>query len=380
MSKKRVLYVDDSSSMQKIVQGILREKYSVCCAFDAQTALEMMDQAMPDACLLDIEMPSIDGYELARLIRKRHDGSAVPIIFLSGMNSEAVILKSYEAGGDDFITKPIVEDELKAKLSIALSTSEKARSAASVSKEVKKAKNVAFDAMRNAADIGQLLDYVQKTIACKSFDELGEMMLGIVDEYGLSAALELRTQKKHYQYSHVGVIHPLEQRIIDLFRKEKRMMDFNNRSLINYENVSILIKNMPLGDDNRYGQLKDVLATLAQASEPVIQNLYFRKQINAQRLKLLTMTEMVEESLKRVADLHKDNKYESFRSVDGILQDAVELFHRLNMTESCEHSIIVFFTDRLKTIEERCKQSDELDEELALILRALRETLGLITV
>lgn len=380
MPKKRVLFVDDSPSMQKIVQGILKEKYSVQCASDAQAALDMMDHGMPDACLLDIEMPLIDGYELARLIRKRDDGSEVPIIFLSGMSSEAVILKSYQAGGDDFITKPVVEDELKAKLAIALTPAPASSRSGQTQVDMKKATNVALDAMRSAADIGQLLDYVQKTINCKNFDELGEMMLAIIAEYGLSAAIELRTEQKCYQYSHAGVIQPLEQQIIDRFKQDHRLMDFNNRSFVSYDNVSILIKNMPLTDDIRYGQLKDVLATLAQASEPVIQNLYFRKQVNAQRLRLLTMTEMVEESLKRVAALHEGNKYESFRNVDTILHDAIALFHTLDMTETCEHTITEFFTLRLKAFEERSKQSDALDEELGLILRALRETLGLIVV
>ena len=380
MSNKYIMFVDDSVSMQKIVESVLVEDYEVLCASGAKEALSAMDRRVPDLFLLDIEMPEVDGYELAQVIRGRRDGTKVPIVFLSSMNTEKVIVKSYEAGGTDFITKPIIGDELKAKISIALTTSNKVKNAKLNDQEVDSAKSVALDAMRSAADLGQLLGFIQGTYTCKNFDSLGHKLLDILAAYGLVAVVELRTPKKKYQYSHSDAVQPLEQSIIDRFREEKRIMDFNNRTLINYADVSLLIKNMPIDDENRYGQLKDVLATLAQASEPMILSLFLKKQMDSQRLKLLTMAEMTQSSLDRLTGLHKQNKYEYVKSQETSVENAKDLFHHLELSEHQENAITDLFLKNHKECEIRHEQNDAVDEELTLIIRALKETLGLISI
>jgi len=289
-------------------------------------------------------------------------------------------VKSYEAGGTDFITKPIVGDELKAKLSIAIATSSKFENAKRSDREVDSAKSVALDAMRNAADLGQLLGFIQGTYTCTNFDSLGHKLLDILAAYGLMAVVELRTPQKKYQYSHSDAVQPLEQRIIDRFREEQRIMDFNNRTLINYADVSLLIKNMPIDDENRYGQLKDVLATLAQASEPMILSLFLKNKMDSQRLKLLTMAEMTQRSLDRLAGFHNKNKYEYMKSQEASVEDAKDLFHHLELSEHQENAITNLFLKNHKECEIRLEQNDEVDEELALIIRALKETLGLISI
>lgn len=378
MSNKYIMFVDDSVSMQRIVESVLIEDYEVLCASGAREALSAMDHRVPDLFLLDIEMPEVDGYELAGMIRRRPNGSKVPIVFLSSMNTEKVIVRSYEAGGTDFITKPIIGDELKAKLSIAIATS--GNNTKKNEREIENtATSVALDAMRNAADLGQLLEFIQGTYTCKSFDELGGKLLNILTAYGLAAVVELRTPKKRYQYSHNDIVLPLEQSVIDRFREETRIMDFNNRTLINYADVSLLIKNMPIDDENRYGQLKDVLATLAQASEPMILSLFFKKQMDSQRLKLLTMAEMTQASLDRLSGLHKKNKLEYVKSQEASVEDAKDLFHHLELSEHQENEITNLFLKNRKECEIRHENNDEVDEELALIVRVLKETLGLIS-
>ena len=381
MSNKYIIFVDDSVSMQRIVESVLVEEYEVFCASGAKEALNAMNQRIPDLFLLDIEMPEVNGYELAGMIRGRRDGKQVPIVFLSSMNTEKVIVKSYEAGGTDFIIKPIVGDELKAKLSIAIATSGTSAGARSRGSDIDNAaKSVALDAMRNAADLGQLLEFIQGTYTCKNFDELGNRLLDILAAYGLVAVVELRTPKKKYQYSHNDTVQPLEQSIIDRFREEQRIMDFNNRTLINYPEVSLLIKNMPVNDDNRYGQLKDVLATLAQASEPMVLSLFLKKQMDSQRLKLLNMAGMTQASLDRLVGLHKQNKFEYVKSQESFAEDAKDLFHYLELSEHQENAITDLFLKNHKECVIRHEKNDEVDEELTLIIRALKETLGLISI
>ncbi|MCK7581230.1 MAG: response regulator [Chromatiales bacterium] len=76
-------------------------------AADGEAALELLVEPPPDLVLLDVDMPGIDGFEVCRRIRQRWDATEVPVIMVTGMDDLASINQAYEAGANDFISKPI---------------------------------------------------------------------------------------------------------------------------------------------------------------------------------------------------------------------------------------------------------------------------------
>jgi EAL domain-containing protein (putative c-di-GMP-specific phosphodiesterase class I)/PleD family two-component response regulator len=104
----RVLIVEDDRSQALFAEGILRnagmESMVVLDALDVMPALE---QFHPDMILMDLNMPGANGIELTALIREREDFAHTPIVFLSGESSEDLQFDAIDAGGDDFLSKPI---------------------------------------------------------------------------------------------------------------------------------------------------------------------------------------------------------------------------------------------------------------------------------
>ena len=115
----RVLVVDDDRNLRKIISTNLElAGFSVETAADGREALEKIEPFLPDVVLLDLMMPHMDGYEVARNLRGHANPSVanVPIIMLTAKSETEDKLRGFEAGADDYITKPFGPQELLARV------------------------------------------------------------------------------------------------------------------------------------------------------------------------------------------------------------------------------------------------------------------------
>ena len=115
-SKPLILIVEDSSVNGRLCEKLLNKHgYDTAMCSDGETAIEFVNTNSPDLILLDIVMPGIDGYEFCRAMQNNPKVKHTPIIFLSSMNDEKSIIKGFESGAVDFITKPFRHQELIAR-------------------------------------------------------------------------------------------------------------------------------------------------------------------------------------------------------------------------------------------------------------------------
>jgi CheY-like chemotaxis protein/two-component sensor histidine kinase len=115
-----ILVVDDNEPNRAIIGEILSDDYELLFASDGEGCLKQAAQSLPDLILLDIMMPDIDGYEVCRRIRASSALGRTKIIMISAKVLPADRIKGYEAGANDYLTKPFEEDELLAKVRVFL--------------------------------------------------------------------------------------------------------------------------------------------------------------------------------------------------------------------------------------------------------------------
>jgi chemosensory pili system protein ChpA (sensor histidine kinase/response regulator) len=107
------MVVDDSLTVRKITGRLLeREGYRVVTAKDGVDALEQMAESLPKVMLVDIEMPRMDGFDLARNVRGDARTRRIPIIFISSRTAEKHRNQAAQLGVDAFLGKPYPETEL----------------------------------------------------------------------------------------------------------------------------------------------------------------------------------------------------------------------------------------------------------------------------
>lgn len=113
---KHCLVVDDSSVIRKVARRIL-EKYEfrISEAADGQQALDVCRQSMPDAILLDWNMPVMDGYECLKSLRAMEGGDQPKVLFCTTENDVGHIARALHAGANEYIMKPFDKDIIEAK-------------------------------------------------------------------------------------------------------------------------------------------------------------------------------------------------------------------------------------------------------------------------
>src|SRR5438105_5878472 len=125
-----VLIVDDVPDNLSVLHDALDESgYTVLIATNGESAIQRAAQALPDIVLLDAVMPGIDGFEVARQLKARPDTAHIPIIFMTGLTETEHVVHAFQAGGVDYVTKPIRPREVLARIAVHMQGARQARQA-----------------------------------------------------------------------------------------------------------------------------------------------------------------------------------------------------------------------------------------------------------
>jgi len=130
--KKRdiALVIDDSPETLRLLTDALDNAgMTVMVALDGAAAMRIVDQITPDIILLDAVMPGMDGFETCRRLKRDGALSNVPVIFMTGLAETEHIVRGLEAGGVDYVTKPIVIEEMLARIRVHLANARLTQSA-----------------------------------------------------------------------------------------------------------------------------------------------------------------------------------------------------------------------------------------------------------
>jgi DNA-binding response OmpR family regulator len=115
---RKILVVDDTLNVQVMLRDFLSgQDFEVLEAYDGRQALEVLSEDSPDLVLLDIMMPNMDGYQFISQLRR---SSAIPVIMITARQQEADIIKGFDLGADDYITKPFRLRELLVRMRAVL--------------------------------------------------------------------------------------------------------------------------------------------------------------------------------------------------------------------------------------------------------------------
>lgn len=122
LRRDTVLVVDDNpESLHFLIDTIERAGMTVLIATNGSDALELLEHAAPDLILIDAIMPGLDGFETTRAIKKQPRLADIPVIFMTGLTETEHAVRALDAGGIDYVRKPIAVEELLARMRVHLS-------------------------------------------------------------------------------------------------------------------------------------------------------------------------------------------------------------------------------------------------------------------
>ena len=125
-----VLVVDDLPGTLGLLNEALENAgFTVLLAQSASFALSVIERITPDIILIDAIMPDTDGFELCRIMKRNSALSGVPIIFMTGLTESEHVVRGFEAGGVDYVTKPVAPNEVIARIGVHLVNARRTSSA-----------------------------------------------------------------------------------------------------------------------------------------------------------------------------------------------------------------------------------------------------------
>ena len=117
----KILVADDVEITRFVLRDIIQEMgYQPMLAENGVQALGMAEQIRPQLIILDVSMPEIDGYTVCRQLKERVETRDIPVIFISAFDDPADVVEGFDLGGEDYITKPVIPEVVKARLRLHL--------------------------------------------------------------------------------------------------------------------------------------------------------------------------------------------------------------------------------------------------------------------
>ncbi len=355
--QKHVMVVDDQPANLLLILRTLEAQYRVSCMESGKACLEAMDQDKPDLVLMDVRMPEMNGYECCEIIKDNFEFKDIPVIFLSAHTELSDKLKGYEAGGADYLTKPCDIKEVIAKIDHNLTVIEEFKGA------LDSANAFANMAMTNSGELGGVLQFMENSFQCDNQDSLGDLIIASLQSYGLKSCVQLRGFEATLNKCSTGHCAPLEVTLMTEMIGGEKIKEFGRRCLCVSQNISFLIKNLPVDDEMLCGRVKDHIVSILNGASARMDSLniaHEKEQMVINRIKLAL--EDIEETLEQIEGLSEDKNKEVSGIISKLNESVNESFASLALTEAQENHFMML----LNTCSDDLFKATSADDDLKL--------------
>ncbi len=298
-----LLHVDDDPLQQAWLRTLFGAEYQVLTFPDAETALRELENEtlVPNIAVLDLELPGMSGYQLCRQLREMPQLVGMAILVLSAHDSLPDRVEAYEAGADDYFIKPADVINLRLKLN-RLSTLAKERQ--EIEQYVLQAQQTSFSALSALGETNITLAFFREIAFCRDYNALIQHGLQALHQFGVNAVVELRSRFFAQARASEHDVSPLERSILDHVRTLGNIFEFKQRAVFNFDDVTVLVHDMPASDSERYARLREDISQIAQGMATCAQNidamqtmLQQQQRLRHTRATLLAASESLQQQL-----------------------------------------------------------------------------------
>jgi CheY-like chemotaxis protein len=371
-SDLKILAVDDDKVSQKMIgRALANEAFSVSYADNGVDGLQKAQDDLPDLIILDVEMPGMNGYEVCEKLRSTDNTRCIPVVFLSSHSTLRERMQGYEAGADDYLVKPFEAVDLVAKLKILGRYREEQKTLQS---QIALAEKTARIAMTGSSELGIAMQFVEKSYAYHNFHDLGESLLHVCQQFELNGVLSILNDDEYLWFSIDEAIKPLEKEMIEMVDRQQRFVDFGQRTIINFSSLSLLVRNMPLDDMERYGRMKDLLPVLLSAVDSKVKAIQADIALSQQSEELMRSFGQVRSRLYYLAQTLIRNQHDSAELLHKMVIDLNTDLLRMGLEDDQEAYILHRIDSAIEDAKQQLDASATLYHSFTGILNTLKQT------
>lgn len=301
------------------------------------------------------------------------DEAGIPLVVLSRSNSVQDKLDAIELGCDDFIDPAVGADELRARITKSIFN----RIATDqLANRLELASKTAQSALIDNSELGLNIQFLLDVHKCENLDQLGQLFFTTIERYSLTCSLQLRSEMEVKNMEAHGMAKDLESQLLSHMKDGDRYIDFGKRTIMNYGRVSLLVKNMPVDNPERYGSIKDNTFSLIQGMNARVIALEDKYNLLDERESLKSLTQEVSSVMTNLKDAYQGVMRNIANEVDTANERILSKIPDLSLTEASEQFLESTLHDCVKNTAATFNEGLLLDDVMNGLDRTMQKCLN----
>jgi CheY-like chemotaxis protein len=373
MDKKAlILCVDDEPINLIIMEELLRDSYALNTVKSGEGCLEQVGLQKPDLILLDVNMPKMDGLETCGRLKADTDTADIPIIFVSALASHEELMAGYEAGGDDYITKPFSEEILQKKVQIVLASQQRKRELEQISDRAVEALK---DNLTNTEMLGMVVQFLHR---CQRIDDVDELVNNVFDclrEFELESSLLIQAEPENRVWFSDGIDRPMENQILESLRGQDRVLSFGTRLAINSDHVTLLVRKLPSGQE-QVENLRQQLVIMIEGLDTRLHVMQVEMLFDSRRELLAQVLESTRDKLGEIDEKYKRQTLVASEIATKMGNELERSMQQLDLTEQQQKALLRIVDSSVSKIKSVDDEDCKLEQLFDVIIDDLSGLLG----
>ena len=316
-NKPLIMIVDDEPSNILLLERTLQSDYTTICCASGLECLKQLKKQQPEIILLDVMMPGLNGYEVCAQIKENNDTAHIPVFFISASDTLDARLKGYNAGGDDYLEKPVKLSILLKKIELILINKKNKQQ---LTEELDHVQSGFMHALNMGEEFGQVTHFIEQCLAVQTHEQLLCTFFKAMRHFELHSAAQIRIEKKTITLNSDGDCLPLEKELLLKAQFDGRILEFGSRLFISYGQFSLLVKDAPVDDPDRIQRLQEHLCAIARICDYRIKAIENEQHVQSHK-EITTLLNNTLLSLEHIIQTLDDNTENNLR---GELQDMIK--------------------------------------------------------
>lgn len=335
-------------------------------ADDCQTALT---QGRPDLIVIDLALPDDEGFRLHRALRDDFEFSDLHQLLLCP--PEMAGREGLEP--DDFLSQPLTDNSLRLKLKLLQKGFDERESNRA---QMSYAQHVAFTSMSAMGELGVVMQFLSKSFACHNVQSVASLAIEALRQYELAGAVYLIWDGDHHTLTTDGepLTTELETLIVE-HRSLGRIFEIGSNLVVNFDHVTVLVTNLPEGDAERLGRVRDNIATLTEGVESRVQGLLLEHDNLLKQQGIRYALNEIRDSVVDLDARQMTDLMQTRESINQVIDDFEQTFLYMALHSEHEERLIGNLLELRQRIGEIVGKPSEGHEKLQVVIGAL-QTLG----
>ena len=342
----KIAVVEDDRTTRLLLQSSLGSHYALHVLESAEELLALPDRGGAQLFLLDVGLPGMDGLELCRALKSDPATAQAPVMFLSGHDTSEEILAGYEAGGQDYIVKPFDVASLRHKIENLQRIQAQQEILA---EQVRNADELTTQVLASLDEYAVLIKFLRTLNECETPDDLIQASLSALQGFNLEGAVQIRMQGSEKTCSAYGENWPLEVAVINHIRTLDRIFEHKHLAAFNFDNITMLVTNMPRDEFELCGRIRDHLAIAMESANAKIRAMQSFMENSWMRGEIGQILQDIGRALQELAQKYQDARYQETIYTAHFIDEITSTFAEVGMSQQQEDVLLESVRSHIKT-------------------------------